>query len=84
MYKNEIEKVIEALINYIEKEQFKGYDPYDTLNSWLPFHWFGKLGQALAIQIQKLNPINIRLLMGIKRDYNPKGLGCYSILLLII
>lgn len=75
MYKNEIEKVIEALINYIEKEQFKGYDPYDTLNSWLPFHWFGKLGQALAIQIQKLNPINIRLLMGIKRDYNPKGLG---------
>lgn len=63
------------LQSFMEKYNFKGYDPYDTLNSWLPFHWFGKWGQAIAIQIQKLNPINIRPIMGIKRDLNPKGLG---------
>lgn len=54
---------------------FKGYDPYDTLNSWLPFHWMGKWGPVLAIQFQKRNPINIRPLLGIKKEYNPKGLG---------
>ncbi len=30
---------------------------------------------ALATQFQKYNPINIRGLLGIKKDHNPKGLG---------
>lgn len=60
---------------YIEKEEFKGYDPYDTLNSWVPFHWIGKWGKPIGIQIQKRNPINIRSLIGIKKDYNPKAIG---------
>lgn len=63
------------LINYIEKEKYMGYDPYDTLNSWIPFQIFGKYGQAVATQIQKRNPFNIRPLIGIKKDYNSKGMG---------
>jgi len=63
------------LQNYIESENFKGYDPYDTLNSPLPFHWIGKWGPVLAIQFQKRNPFNIRGLLGIKKDYNPKAIG---------
>lgn len=65
----------EKLINYIESEKFKGYDPYDTLNSALPFHWLGKWGPVLAIQFQKRNPFNIRKLLGIKKAYNPKAIG---------
>lgn len=63
------------LLRYIEKEEFRGYDPYDTLNSWVPFGWLGKWGKPIGIQIQKRNPINIRPLIGIKKDYNPKAIG---------
>jgi hypothetical protein len=70
-------KALESLISFVESEKFKGYDPYDTLLSWVPFHWFGKYGPVLAIQFQKRNPINIRPLLGIKKDYNPKAMGLF-------
>ena len=31
----------------------------------------------MAIQIQKRNPINIRPLIGIKKGFNPKGMGLF-------
>jgi len=68
-------KVYLELLNYIEKEEFKGYDPYDTLNSWVPFGWLGKWGKPIGIQIQKRNPLNVRSLIGIKKEYNPKAIG---------
>jgi hypothetical protein len=68
-------KVRLDLLEYIENEEYKGYDPYDTLNSWVPFGWLGKWGKPIGIQIQKRNPINIRPLIGIKKDYNPKAIG---------
>jgi len=70
-----ITESLHNLTAYIESEQFKGYDPYDTLNSWIPFHWFGRYVQALSIQFQKRNPINIRSVLGIRKDFNPKGMG---------
>ena len=72
---NNIIKSLQLLKNYIESENFKGYDPYDTLNSWVPFHWLGKWGPILAIQFQKRNPINIRSLIGIKKFNSTKGMG---------
>lgn len=70
-------QALKKLEAYITKEQYKGYDPYDTLNSYLPFHWFGKYGQAIPIQIQKRNPFNIRPLLGIKKEVNPKAVGLF-------
>ena len=79
-----IQNAIYLLEKYVAKQGFKGYDPYDILNSSFPFHIFGKYFQALVIQIHKRNPINFRFLLGIKKDYNPKGLGlllhAYSLL----
>ena len=72
---SDIKTSFNKLKQYIEKEQFKGYDPYDTLLSWVPFHWLGKWGPVLAIQFQKRNPINIRPLLGIPKDKNPKAIG---------
>lgn len=66
---------VNFLDSYLQREHFRGYDPYDILNSWFPFSWFGKWGQAIAIQIGKRNPINLRYILGIKKEYNPKGLG---------
>lgn len=72
-----IHQSLNKLEQYIRKENFKGYDPYDTLNTWIPFHWFGKWIPVLAIQFQKRNPVNIRPLLGIKKDINPKAYGLF-------
>ena len=60
---------------YIESENYKGYDPYDILNAKLSFSLLGKWGPALATQVHKRNPINLRPLLGIKKGFNPKGMG---------
>ena len=65
------------LLNYVESENFMGYDPYDTLNSWIPFKLFGRWPAALATQAQKRNPINIRSLLSIKKEVNPKAFGLF-------
>lgn len=79
-----IEDSLVKLQKYIEGESYKGYDPYDTLMSFIPFVRINKWLAIIATQVQKRNPINIRPLLGIKKDYNPKGLGlmlhAYSIL----
>ena len=67
----------DKLERYITKAHYRGYDPYDTLNSWIPFHLTGKWGPVLATQIQKRNPINLRPFIGIQKDYNPKGMGLF-------
>ncbi|MBI3518267.1 MAG: hypothetical protein HY062_02775 [Bacteroidetes bacterium] len=74
---NEFEIALDKLSSYIEQEQFKGYDPYDTLNSPIKFKYFGKLIPVLALQFQKRNPLNIRPLLGVKKAYNPKALGLF-------
>ena len=70
------------LKDFCERESFKGWDPYDGLNSWVIQQT--PLGKSrffrLAwIQLFKRNPINFRPLFGIKKDYNPKGLGLFLI-----
>lgn len=70
-----IESSLKKLMDYIESERYKGYDPYDILNSFIPFNVFAKYTQALAIQIHKRNYINLRPMMGIRKEYNPKALG---------
>ena len=65
------------LEKHLIKNDFKGYDPYDTLNSKIPFQKFGKWIPILATQFQKRNPVNIRPLLGIKKEFNPKALGLF-------
>jgi hypothetical protein len=68
------------LKNYCEKENFKGWDPYDGLNSkifntlYLNKVQFFRLAW---IQLFKRNPINLRNLFLIDKEYNPKGLGLF-------
>lgn len=73
----DVKESLKQLQFYIESEKYKGYDPYDTLNSPIPFHWLGKWGPVLAIQFQKRNPFNIRKLLGIKKEHNPKAMGLF-------
>ena len=64
---------------WIENEGFRGWDPYDALNSPLLRRLtFGsrRLGQ-LWVQLFKLSPVNLRPLFGVPKGYNPKGMGLF-------
>tara|TARA_Y100001933_G_C19004825_1_gene566124 strand:+ start:2332 stop:3513 length:1182 start_codon:yes stop_codon:yes gene_type:complete len=73
--------VLDSFLNlkkYCESQQFKGWDPYDGLNSkvfknsFLNNYEFSRL---LWIQFFKLSPINLRKPFMIKKEYNPKGIA---------
>jgi rhamnogalacturonyl hydrolase YesR len=68
------------LKEYCENQNFKGWDPYDGLNSKI-FNalYLNKIRffRLAWIQLFKRNPINIRNLFLIDKEYNPKGLGLF-------
>lgn len=77
--KNQLQS-FEKLKKYCEGEGFKGWDPYDGLNSKafnalqmdkVPFF------RLAWIQLFKRNPVNLRTLLGVTKEYNPKGLGLF-------
>jgi type II restriction/modification system DNA methylase subunit YeeA len=72
-----IESSLSSLEAYILKEKYIGYDPYDILTSYIPFKQLGKWPSAIATQIQKRNPVNIRPLLGVKKEINPKAFGLF-------
>ena len=72
----EIVSIIEGVRRTIEKDHYKGYDPYDALNSPLIKRTaFNKYIRMAFIQSLKKMPFNLRPVLGIKKSYNPKGLG---------
>ncbi len=70
---------LRSLQGYIEKERFAGYDPYDALNSPIlrALSFRQKFPRIAFIQLLKRLPVNLRPLLLIKKDYNPKGLGLF-------
>jgi hypothetical protein len=72
---------LEKLMLYCEKEGFKGYDPYDGLNSKLfqnlPIFPKARFPRLAWIQLFKRLPVNLRPLVGIQKGYNPKGLALF-------
>jgi rhamnogalacturonyl hydrolase YesR len=72
---------IERLMKYCESEGFRGYDPYDGLNSRffqsLPIFPKSRVPRLAWIQLFKKLPFNLRPLVGIQKGYNPKGLALF-------
>ena len=80
MKKTSVFNSFKALKDFCEAESYKGWDPYDGLNSKIfkatPFkHWdFGRLAW---IQLFKRNPVNLRRIMAVPKEYNAKGVGLF-------
>jgi rhamnogalacturonyl hydrolase YesR len=74
-----IDRCLEELELYLEKEHFKGYDPFDALNSPLlkNLSFNNRALRILYIQMLKRLPFNFRSVLSIKKDYNPKGVGLF-------
>ncbi len=72
-------RALARLMKYIESCHYRGYDPYDGLNSPVlrTFGLLGKYPRIAAIQGMKRSPINFRRVLGVKKGYNPKGLGLF-------
>ena len=72
------ESVIGKLLEYCQRNDWSGYDPYDALNSelfkTLPFLNF-KLFRLGMTQMLKRFPINFRRILLIPSTQNPKGLA---------
>lgn len=75
--KNQVEEMFFKLEEHSESSNFKGYDPYDALNSpILKALTFGnRFIGIIYVQLLKRSPINIRPILLIKRGINPKGFG---------
>ncbi len=74
---NEIEEAISRIRAWGELRDWRGYDPYDALNSpAAPLLTIGtRMGRRVLTQLVKLSPLNLRPLIGIKPDWNAKALG---------
>ena len=70
-----------ALRSWCEAEHFKGWDPYDGLNSKvfqaLPFFKKSALCRLAVIQGFKRSPVNLRPLAIVPKEYNAKGIGLF-------
>ena len=73
-----LKKSLNRLESYIERECYKGYDPYDALKSpffSLPFLKTNKIIRFLTQQLVKRLPFNIRFLLFVPKGHNPVTLG---------
>lgn len=77
-------KVIDSFVvlcDYCEKERFRGWDPYDGLNSrlfqFLPFFKKSAVCRLVLIQGFKRSPINLRRMALVPKEYNAKGIGLF-------
>ena len=61
------------LFEYIEKENLRGYDPFDALNSPIINQLTGssKWLKIAFTQLFRRMPFNLRPVFGISKDYNP-------------
>ena len=70
---------LEILKKHIEKENFRGYDPYDALNSPIlrALTAQRKILRIFFIQTLKRLPFNLRHVLNIRKGFNPKGIGLF-------
>ena len=78
---NKILNSFTKLRTYCETEDFKGWDPYDGLNSKvfqaLPFLKKSALMRLVVIQGFKRCPVNLRRLALVPKGHNAKGIGLF-------
>ncbi len=77
----EFTESLNRLKKYCEAEKFMGYDPYDGLNSRffqaIPLLSKNRIVRLGWIQFFKRSPLNLRSVVGVKKDYNPKAMGLF-------
>lgn len=70
---------LDDLIQFVDSNNHRGYDPYDALNSSLlkTISAKSKWLRILFTQLLRRLPINIRPILGIRKEHNPKAMGLF-------
>ena len=81
MFQDSLIKSFTSLKIYCEAECYKGWDPYDGLNSKVA-HWLLPLKHSAilrlcVIQGFKRCPVNLRQLAMVPKEHNAKGIGLF-------
>ncbi len=76
-----VESSFKKLEQFCSSQSFRGWDPYDGLNSPLlrPLidSRLSRFFKLAFIQLIKKSPLNMRPLLGIEKEHNPKGLALF-------
>jgi rhamnogalacturonyl hydrolase YesR len=74
--RDETKRSLDLVQAWVERHQYRGYEPFDGLSSWARPLTFGNLlGQRLLQQMVRQSPLNLRPLMGITPKDSTKGRG---------
>ena len=77
----DITSTFKSLKVYCESEHYKGWDPYDGLNSKvfqaLPYFKKKAIWRLCMIQAFKRSPINLRRIARVPKEFNTKGIGLF-------
>ena len=67
---------LQRLDRWLVEHDYKAYDPFDGLSSFLrPLTFYKKFPQQVLQQAVRRNPFNLRPLLGIKPHISTKGMG---------
>jgi hypothetical protein len=78
-YRILVRKSLLRLSDYVERESYRGYDPYDALLAPAASHPFLRRPflRIAFTQILRRLPFNLRPILGIPKGLNPKGLALF-------
>lgn len=70
---------ISSLSEFVQRQTFAGYDPYDALNSPIArvLSFGRKYGRIAWIQLLRRLPVNLRPVLLVPKGHNPKALGLF-------
>lgn len=74
--RQKISDSVDRLEKWVEKHDYKGYEPFDGLSSLLrPLTFNTLFGERLLQQLIRQSPINLRPLLGVRPQESTKGVG---------
>ena len=74
--RDQIFRSITRLYNWLEKNEYQGYDTFDGLNAFVrPLTFETKFLRTVLQQGIRRFPVNTRPLLGVRKDYSSKGMG---------
>ena len=76
----QVKEVTRKLLEYCQRNDWAGYDPYDALNSGLlsSFRLLdSRVPRIILTQLMKRSPVNLRPLLRIPKTHNPKALALF-------
>ena len=72
----DLSRTIHELQHWVERHDYKGYEPFDGLSSWLrPLTFEKEFPLRLLQQFVRQSPLNVRPLVGVPRKESTKGRG---------